>query len=117
MQGDITFAQFFVLIEYLARSPLHTAVSGILADIHNLRIDDLLSCRDDDLPPGQEGVADGEVSLDGKRHGAVDAAHEPDLRHGDHDGLRRDEEGLRVLRPEVVQREQVDRARHVDLQE
>jgi hypothetical protein len=69
------------------------------------------------LPSWQEGIADCEVSLQRERDGAVDAAHESDLRDGDHHRLRRDYKQLVVVGPEDVQRKEVDRAGNVYLKE
>ena len=55
-----------------------------------------------DSPSGQEGVADGQEPLEGQGHGAVDAAHQPDLGHRDDDRQRRDSNQLKQTTEEII---------------
>ena len=66
-------------------------------------------------PPGQEGVSDCEVALDGDGDGAVDAAHQPDVGQGEHVGQDEDPVTAAVLLVELGHGEQQDGADDVDL--
>ena len=66
-------------------------------------------------PPGQEGVRDGEVALDGDGDGAVDAAHQPDVGQGEHVGQDEDPVTAAVLLVELGHGEEQDGADDVDL--
>ncbi len=68
------------------------------------------------LPPVQERVADGEEPFQGERHGAVDGAHEPDLRHRDEHRQGGHPDGPVVGGAEQPHGEQVDGAGHVHLE-
>ena len=55
-----------------------------------------------DSPSGQEGVADGQEPFKGQRHGAVHAAHQPDLGHGDDDWQRWNANKLKQTTEEII---------------